>query len=140
VLTLAAREQHIRRANATSNICTNEGLCAIAVAVYLSLLGEDGLRMLAEYNHLHAERLKKALRDAGIKIAFPAPTFNEFVVDLKKDATEICDQLKEEGIVAGLPLARFYEDLKNYLLITVTEKTRQKDFDRLINALKKACT
>jgi glycine dehydrogenase subunit 1 len=140
VLTLAAREQHIRRANATSNICTNEGLCAIAVAIYLSLLGEDGLRMLAEYNHLHAERLKKALRDAGIKIAFSAPTFNEFVVDLNKDATEICDQLKEEGIVAGLPLARFYKDLKSYLLITVTEKTRQKDFDRLINALKKACT
>ena len=139
VLTLAAREQHIRREHATSNICTNEGLCAIAVAIYLSLLGENGLRALAKYNHQHAERLKKALVDAGIAVAFSGPTFNEFVVDLKKDATEIFDRLKSQGIVPGLPLARFYKDLKNHLLITVTEKIEEKDFDRLVNSLKNAC-
>lgn len=135
-LTLAAREQHIRRARAGSNICTNEGLCAVAVAVYLSLLGRTGLQRLALYNHVRAERLKAMLRDVpGLSFPFSGPTFNEFVVRLPGLAA---DRLGSAGLVPGYPIGRDDPDLADCLLVTVTETRTDADFERLVVALSSA--
>ena len=132
-LTLAAREQHIRRARASSNICTNEGLCALTVAVYLSLLGRTGLKRLALFNHLRAEALKARLsRVPGVSIAFLGATFNEFVVRLGRPAAAVAEALARGGLVPGLPLGAHYPELDDALLVTVTETRTDADFDRLI--------
>lgn len=138
-LTLAAREQHIRRARAGSNICTNEGLCALTVAVYLSLLGRTGLQRLALYNHVRAERLKAMLRGVpGLSFPFSGPTFNEFVVRLRGPAGPTADRLASTGLVPGHPLGRDDPALADCLLVTVTEKRTDADFERLVAALSSA--
>ena len=132
VLTLATREQHIRRERATSNICSNEGLCALATAMYLSSLGKTGLRELASLNHDKAEYLKGALARAGAKIPFSAPTFNEFVAEFPGGFQEKHARLMEKKIVAGLALAPFYPELKNHYLLCATETITKDEIDALI--------
>jgi len=138
VLTLTAREQHIRRERSASNICTNEGLCALSATVYLASLGKNGIRKISEINHRRSEYAKKKLvKINGVKLKFNAHTFNEFVLQTEKDPSEIVEILSKNKIIAGLPLKGFYKDLSDCLLITVTEMNSKKDIDCLCDNLKK---
>ncbi len=137
VLTLSTREQHIRREKATSNICTNEGLCALMAGIYLSSLGKRGLRAVAEQNIQKAGWLKEQIRHLpGYDIPYTGWGFNEFVVRTPCAAREVVDRLLSCRILGGLPLDRYYDGRSRELLLCVTELNTRKEMETLLEQLK----
>ena len=135
VMTLRTREQDIRREKATSNICTNEALMALANTVYLSTLGKNGLKQIATSSVRNTQYAIKKLTEAGAKMKFAGRVFGEFVIELPVSAELVRDELLKQGILAGLPLGRYYSRLENSLLVAVTEVRTKEEIDTFAKSL-----
>ncbi len=138
VMTLRTREQDIRREKATSNICTNEALMALAATVYMEALGKNGMQQVAKSTVQNTQYAMQKLTEAGAKIRFESKVFGEFVLELPRDPREVQSELLNQGILCGLPLGFYYPELGNCLLVAVTEIRTKAQIDNFAAKLKAA--
>jgi glycine dehydrogenase subunit 1 len=137
-MTLRTREQDIRREKATSNICTNEALMALAATVYMAAMGKNGMRLVAEATVRNTQYAIGKLEEAGFRSKFGGKVFGEFVLSLPQNAEAVRDAMLEKGILAGLPLGPYYSEMQNDLLVAVTEIRSRAQIDRYVEALRAA--